>query len=112
NRWYHVAAIARDTIVFPYDFVKVRELYIDGIVVARDWVEFESATLGSSTDSLFIGGFGAPNYTQAIIGSIDDLRIWNGKYYPDDVVRNYRTPLAGWGNSNNYYYKCILSISG
>jgi len=111
NRWYHVAAIARDTTINPFQFVKVRELYIDGVSVKRDWQRFNSATLGNSPDSLFIGGFGAPNFGQITQGYLDDIRIWVGKFYPADVIQNFRSPLSAWGNTSSYYNKCILSIT-
>jgi subtilisin-like proprotein convertase family protein/ribosomal protein L27 len=111
NRWYHIAAIVRDSATAPQPFSKVRELYIDGAPVKRDFQNFDSQTLGSSTDSLFIGGFGAPNFGHITKGYLDDVRIWVGKFYPADVMQNFRSPLSAWGNASSYYNKCILSIA-
>ncbi len=111
NRWYHVAAIARDTTLNQSQFAKVRELYIDGVAIKRDLQLFESATLGSSADSLFIGGFGSPSFSHIVNGGLDDVRIWVGEFYPADVMQNFRSPLSAWGNASSYYNKCILSVT-
>lgn len=110
NRWYHIALIVRDTVVSGDASYKVRELYVDALVVNKDLQKYSGGTLGSSTDSLKIGSYGAPNFLGTHVGYLDDVQMWLGKFYPDDIARNFRTSLAGWGNANNYYYKCILSI--
>lgn len=111
NRWYHVALIVRDTTIPPFQHTKVREIYVNGAVAKRDWQLFNAGTLGNDTDSLFIGGSGLPNFAGMFSGYIDDVNMFLGKYYPDDVARNFRTALNAWGNSNNYYYKCNLSFT-
>lgn len=109
NRWYHIAAIVRDTVDGFNAHAKVRELYMNGSVVKRDVQGFKTATLGSSVDSLYIGGTSAQN-PQVMDGYLDDVRIWIGTFYPDDLSRNFRASLNAWGSSNNYYNKCILSL--
>lgn len=111
NRWYHLAVVIRDTNVVGFSNSKVRELYIDGALNVKDVQQYTGGTLGNGTDSVKVGSYGGPNFLGTFNGYIDDVRMWLGKFYPDDVGRNFRTPLNAWGNSNNPYYKCILSIT-
>ncbi|MBS1513512.1 MAG: proprotein convertase P-domain-containing protein [Bacteroidetes bacterium] len=111
NRWYHLAVIIRDTHIVGLSDSKVRELYVDGLIYSKDVQQYADSTLGTSTDSLKIGSYGAPNFLGTFNGNLDDVRLWLGKFYPADVASNYRSTLSGWGSTNNYYYKCILSIT-
>lgn len=111
NRWYQLAVIIRDTFIVGLTDSKVRELYVDGLPYAKDIQQYTDSTLGSSSDSLKIGSYGAPNFLGTFNGYIDDVRMWIGKFYPADVAQNYRLSLSGWGNSSSYYNKCILSIT-
>lgn len=111
GRWYHIASIIRDTVVGGDTDYKVRELYVDGVRVNKDAVKFPGGNTGGASDSLKIGSYGAPNFLGNMNGSMDDVQMWLGTFYPEDVARGFRTSLAAWGNSNNYYTKCILSIT-
>ncbi len=110
NRWYHLAAILRDTIIQGNNYAKTRELYVDGVVVARDWQIYNGGTLGNVTDSLNIGSYGGGGQG-AMTGYIDDVRMWLGHFFPSDVSNNYRNTFTILGSSNTNYYKCILDIT-
>ncbi len=111
NRWYHLAVIIRDTVVGGDTDFKVRELYVDGLQYGKDVQSYTSGILGNSTDSIRIGSYGAPSFLGMFNGYMDDIKLWIGKFYPADVAYNYRTPVSAWGNTNNYFNKCILSIT-
>lgn len=109
NKWHHLAVIIRDTVVLT-STDKIREIYVDGVAVARDIQTFKSHSIGTGTDSLNIGASGSQGNTAAFTGYMDDIQMWIGHFLPDDISRNYRMSLNAYGSTSGFYNKCILSI--
>lgn len=107
NKWYHIAVVIRDSahLILPY---KLREIYVDGVLAAKDYRGFEDNILINNTQPIIIGT--GIQGDEDLRGAMDDIQMWAGAYKADDVARMYQTSLSAWGNSGNYYNGCILSI--
>ncbi|MBS1493010.1 MAG: proprotein convertase P-domain-containing protein [Bacteroidetes bacterium] len=111
NRWYHLAVIFRDTTITGNPTVKIREIYVDGVLAASDYRVYPGSVIGTGTDSLLIGSYGGVSGLGSFSGYMDDVRMWLGHFFQSDVSSNYRNTFSIQGSSNTAYSKCNLNIS-
>lgn len=90
NEWQHLAAVLDGTSM---------ALYVNGVSVATQTF---SGTIGSHSDSLFIGSSGLS--TRLFTGKIDEVRVWDDARTLAEIQANMNKELSGEESNLAAYY--------